>query len=123
VGYGCGSSNVEALKHGANIQKNNKGETSFQVAVARGEQKIIQLLSEYMQNDHRIWLVSPFTKGCHGCHLDVLAGSNIYMTCKSLARTPHKKGVSLSTRGSEQIIGLQVVSNARTLVNVSQLSN
>ena len=37
------------LKHGANIQvQNNKGETSFQIAVARGEQKVIQLLSDYM---------------------------------------------------------------------------
>ena len=43
------------LKHGANIQvQDNKGETPFQVAAARGEQKVIELLSEYLQNDHRI---------------------------------------------------------------------
>ena len=41
------------LKHGANLQaQNNKGETPFQIAAARGEQKVIQLLSECMQNDH-----------------------------------------------------------------------
>jgi len=39
------------LEHGANIRvQNNKRETSFQVAAAGGEQKVIQLLSEYMQN-------------------------------------------------------------------------
>ena len=41
------------LKHGANLQaRNNKGETPFQIAAVRGEQKVIQLLSECMQNDH-----------------------------------------------------------------------
>ena len=43
------------LKHGANIQvQNTRGETAFQLAEARGEQKVTQLLYEYMQNDHRI---------------------------------------------------------------------
>jgi len=43
------------LKHGANLQvQDNKGETPSQVAAARGEQKVIQLLSECMQNDHSI---------------------------------------------------------------------
>jgi cytohesin len=43
------------LEHGANIHmQNKKGETPFQVAAARGKQKVIQLLSEYMQNDHSI---------------------------------------------------------------------
>ena len=47
------------LKHGANIQvQNDKGETPFQVAAARGEQKVIKLLSEYMHNDHSIYCVS-----------------------------------------------------------------
>jgi ankyrin repeat protein len=41
------------LEHGANIHmQNKKRETPFQVTAARGEQKVIQLLSEYMQNDH-----------------------------------------------------------------------
>ena len=43
------------LKHGANIQvQNNEGETLFQLAEARREQKVIQFLYEYMQNDHSI---------------------------------------------------------------------
>ena len=43
------------LEHGANIHLHNKkGETPFQVAAARGKQKVIQVLSEYMQNDHSI---------------------------------------------------------------------
>ena len=43
------------LEHGANIHmQNKKGETPFQVAAARGKQKVIQVLSEYMQNDHSI---------------------------------------------------------------------
>ena len=43
------------LKHGANIQvQDNNGKTPIQVAAARGEQKVTELLSEYLQNDHRI---------------------------------------------------------------------
>ena len=40
------------LQHGANLQvQNDKGETPFQVALRRGEQEIIDVLSDYVQND------------------------------------------------------------------------
>ena len=43
------------LEHGANIRmQNRRGETALQVAAARGEQKVVQILSEYMQNDNTI---------------------------------------------------------------------
>jgi len=43
------------LEHGANLQmQNDKGETPFQVALRRGEQKIIDVLSGYVQNDQAI---------------------------------------------------------------------
>lgn len=40
------------LKHGANPHmQNDKGETPFQVALRREEQEIIDVLSDYAQND------------------------------------------------------------------------
>ena len=43
------------LEHGANLEiQNDKGETPFQVALRRGEQEIIDVLSGYVQNDQAI---------------------------------------------------------------------